>query len=98
MKNLKLYSWELMFKSMIDKIRHAELVILKKMAYFSTLHEFIMNINPFLVSAISFGTFILLNDNEQLNAEKTFVTIALFNALRHPLHHLPCTLSNCVQV
>jgi ATP-binding cassette subfamily C (CFTR/MRP) protein 1 len=60
-----------------------------------------MNINPFIVSMISFGTFILLNDKEngeELTAEKTFVTIALFNALRHPLYNLPNTLSNCIQV
>jgi ATP-binding cassette subfamily C (CFTR/MRP) protein 1 len=99
----KFYAWELSFTSLIEKIRQSELRILSKILYLKTLSEFLMNTSPFIVSLLSFGTFILLNDNdkvngEQLTAEKTFVTIALFNALRHPLYNLPNTISNCIQV
>lgn len=50
------------------------------------------------VSAVSFGMFILINRNNVLNAEKAFVSLSLFNALKQPLTMLPTTISNIIQV
>jgi ABC-type multidrug transport system fused ATPase/permease subunit len=96
-KVVKLYAWELSFNVVINKIRDSELGILKLINYLNGISGFSLSIMPFLVSVVSFGCYILIN-NEPLNAEKTFVSLALFNTLKQPLFILPQTISNIIQV
>ena len=44
---------------------------------------------PTLVGLISFGTYVLIDKSNQLNATKVFVTISYINKLRLPLTVLP---------
>jgi ABC-type multidrug transport system fused ATPase/permease subunit len=96
-KVVKLYGWELSFNFVINKIRANELRILKLINYLNGVSGFSLSIMPFLVSVASFGAYLLLN-KEPLTAEKTFVSLALFNTLKQPLFILPQTLSNIIQV
>ncbi len=96
-KVVKLYGWELSFNSVINKIRVNELRLLKLINYLNGISGFSLSTMPFLVSVVSFGCYLLLNE-EPLNAEKTFVSLALFNTLKQPLFILPQTLSNIIQV
>ncbi|XP_028034266.1 multidrug resistance-associated protein 1 isoform X2 [Bombyx mandarina] len=96
-KVLKMYAWEPSFEDQILQIRNKEMHVLKQTAYLNSATSFIWSCAPFLVSLMSFGCFVLVNDKETLDSEKAFVALSLFNILRFPLSMLPNVISNVVQ-
>ncbi|KAM3916374.1 multidrug resistance-associated protein 1-like isoform 2-T3 [Leptodactylus fuscus] len=96
-KVLKLYAWELAFKEKVLGIRQEELKVLKKSAYLSAVGTFTWVCAPFLVALSTFAVFVLIDKNNVLDAEKAFVSLALFNILRFPLNMLPMVISSMVQ-
>ncbi|CAJ0967200.1 unnamed protein product [Ranitomeya imitator] len=96
-KVLKLYAWELAFKEKVLGIRQEELKVLKKSAYLSAVGTFTWVCAPFLVALSTFAVYVLSDDNNVLDAEKAFVSLALFNILRFPLNMLPMVISSMVQ-
>ncbi len=51
---------------------------------------------PFLVSLVTFATYVLSDPNNVLDSEKAFVSLSLFNILNFPLSMLPMMLMNVV--
>ncbi|CAB3223726.1 unnamed protein product [Arctia plantaginis] len=98
MKVLKMYAWETSFQEHLLKIRNKELSILKKMVYFNSITAFLWFSTPFLVSLMTFGCYVLINDTEVLDSKKAFVALSLFNILRYPMTILPNVLSNAIQL
>ncbi|XP_063822466.1 multidrug resistance-associated protein 1 isoform X1 [Ostrinia nubilalis] len=96
-KVLKMYAWEPSFEEQILKIRNKEMYVLKQAAYLNSATSFIWSCAPFLVSLMSFGCFVLVNDTRALDAKTAFVALSLFNILRFPLSMLPNVISNVVQ-
>uniref|UniRef100_A0A665WLN5 Multidrug resistance-associated protein 1 n=1 Tax=Echeneis naucrates TaxID=173247 RepID=A0A665WLN5_ECHNA len=96
-KVLKLYAWELAFKDKVSEIRESELRVLKKAAYLGAVSTFTWVCAPFLVALSTFTVYILINKNNVLDAQKAFVSLALFNILRFPLNMLPMVISSMVQ-
>ncbi|XP_058792374.1 multidrug resistance-associated protein 1 isoform X5 [Phymastichus coffea] len=96
-KVLKLYAWEPSFEEQILNIRNKEIKVLKEAAYLNAGTSFIWSCAPFLVSLVSFATFILIDDTHILDSETAFVSLSLFNILRFPLSMLPMMISNVVQ-
>ncbi|XP_066545949.1 multidrug resistance-associated protein 1 isoform X1 [Amia ocellicauda] len=96
-KVLKLYAWELAFKGKVLKIRDSELNVLKKAAYLSAVSTFTWVCTPFLVALSTFAVYVLVDDTNVLDAQKAFVSLALFNILRFPLNMLPMVISSMVQ-
>ncbi|XP_045495079.1 multidrug resistance-associated protein 1 isoform X4 [Colias croceus] len=96
-KVLKMYAWEPSFEEQILKIRNKEMNVLKQTAYLNSATSFIWSCAPFLVSLMSFGCFVLVNDTEVLDSKRAFVALSLFNILRFPLSMLPNVISNVVQ-
>ncbi|XP_061382593.1 multidrug resistance-associated protein 1 isoform X5 [Danaus plexippus] len=96
-KVLKMYAWEPSFEAQILKIRNKEMNVLKQTAYLNSATSFIWSCAPFLVSLMSFGCFVLVNDKEVLDSKRAFVALSLFNILRFPLSMLPNVISNVVQ-
>nr|UEO57355.1 ABCC1 [Conogethes punctiferalis] len=96
-KVLKMYAWEPSFEDQILKIRNKEMHVLKQTAYLNSATSFIWSCAPFLVSLMSFGCFVLVNDTEGLDSKRAFVSLSLFNILRFPLSMLPNVISNVVQ-
>lgn len=47
---------------------------------------------------MTFTVFVLSSDKNVLDAETAFVSLTLFNILRHPLTLLPMMISNVIQV
>lgn len=47
---------------------------------------------------VTFAVYVLVDENNVLDAQKAFTSISLFNVLRFPLGFLPLTLSSLVQV
>ncbi|RXN01990.1 Multidrug resistance-associated protein 1 [Acipenser ruthenus] len=97
MKVLKLYAWELAFKNKVLEIRQSELKVLKKIAYLAAISTFTWVCAPFLVALSTFAVYVLVDENNVLDAEKAFVSLALFNILRFPLNMLPMVISSMVQ-
>jgi ATP-binding cassette, subfamily C (CFTR/MRP), member 1 len=83
MKVLKLYAWEPSFEKLIQEIREREMVFIKKAALYNAATECIWSLAPFLVSFVSFMTFVFLGN--QLTPQIAFVSMALFNILRMPM-------------
>ncbi|XP_034047298.1 multidrug resistance-associated protein 1-like [Thalassophryne amazonica] len=96
-KVLKLYAWELAFKNKVSDIRESELRVLKKAAYLSAMSTFTWVCAPFLVALSTFTVYVLIDEGNVLDAQKAFVSLALFNILRFPLNMLPMVISSIVQ-
>nr|CAD7427423.1 unnamed protein product [Timema monikensis] len=97
MKVLKLYAWEPSFEQQVIKIRNKEIKVLKQAAYLNAGTSFIWSCAPFLVSLVTFATFVLSDKNNILDAKTAFVSLSLFNILRFPLSMLPMLITNMVQ-
>ncbi|XP_054614670.1 multidrug resistance-associated protein 1 [Dunckerocampus dactyliophorus] len=96
-KVLKLYAWELAFKGKVSEIRESELQVLKKAAYLGAVSTFTWVCAPFLVALSTFAVYVLVDEHNVLDAQKAFVSLALFNILRFPLNMLPMVISSMVQ-
>ncbi|XP_017727202.1 PREDICTED: multidrug resistance-associated protein 1 isoform X3 [Rhinopithecus bieti] len=96
-KVLKLYAWELAFKDKVLAIRQEELKVLKKSAYLAAVGTFTWVCTPFLVALCTFAVYVTIDKNNILDAQKAFVSLALFNILRFPLNILPMVISSIVQ-
>uniref|UniRef100_A0A8U7P8L9 Multidrug resistance-associated protein 1 n=1 Tax=Corvus moneduloides TaxID=1196302 RepID=A0A8U7P8L9_CORMO len=96
-KVLKLYAWELAFREKVLEIREKELQVLKKSAYLAAMATFTWVCAPFLVALSTFAVYVMINKNNILDAQKAFVSLALFNILRFPLNMLPMVISSIVE-
>lgn len=88
-KVLKLYAWEVAFKKKIDDIRNKEVKDLKKIAYLNACAILLWSCSPFFVALASFACYVLVDENNVLDASTAFVSLSLFNVLRFPLIMLP---------
>ncbi|SPP82092.1 multidrug resistance-associated protein 1 isoform X4 [Drosophila guanche] len=96
-KVLKLYAWEPSFEKQVLDIREKEIATLRSTAYLNASTSFLWSCAPFLVSLVTFATYVLVDENNVLDATKTFVSLSLFNILRFPLTMLPMLITNLVQ-
>ncbi|NXP68542.1 MRP1 protein, partial [Chloropsis cyanopogon] len=96
-KVLKLYAWELAFREKVLEIRQKELQVLKKSAYLAAMATFTWVCAPFLVALSTFSVYVMIDKNNILDAQKAFVSLALFNILRFPLNMLPMVISSIVE-
>ncbi|XP_055876896.1 multidrug resistance-associated protein 1-like isoform X2 [Biomphalaria glabrata] len=96
-KVLKLYAWEGSFEEKVLDIRNKELKVLRKSAYLNAVSSFFWTCAPVLVSLTTFAVYVLSSTDNVLNAEKAFVSLALFNILRFPLSMVPNVITNIVQ-
>jgi hypothetical protein len=63
----------------------------------NVVNSFSWTLSPFLVATVTFATYIFIDDNNVLDANKAFVSLTLFNILKAPLTLLPNTISNIIQ-
>ncbi|XP_039213001.1 canalicular multispecific organic anion transporter 1 isoform X2 [Crotalus tigris] len=97
-KILKFFAWELSFQKQVEKIRALELKGLLRFFHLQSVGIFLFSCAPFLVSVATFAVYVMIDENNILDAQKAFTSIALFNILRFPLSMFPLTLSSMVQV
>ncbi|KAM9548886.1 ATP-binding cassette sub-family C member 2 [Guaruba guarouba] len=96
-KILKLFAWEPSFEKRVNEIRARELKDLVNFSYLQSVSVFVFTCAPFLVSLASFAVYVLVDENNILDAQKAFTAISLFNVLRFPMAMLPLVLSSLVQ-
>ncbi|GBM92933.1 Canalicular multispecific organic anion transporter 2 [Araneus ventricosus] len=92
-KVLKLYAWENSFIKEVMSIRCMEVASLRAQAYLNGAVTFVFSSAPFLVSLASFATYVLIDSNNVLDANKAFVSLSLFNILRVPTALLPMIIT-----
>ena len=81
---------------MLD-IREEEISALKTMAYWNSGMTFLWTCAPTIIALASFGTFVLSDPSNILDANTAFVSLTLFNLLRVPLNLLPILMVYLVQ-
>ncbi|KAF3930045.1 hypothetical protein ABW19_dt0202750 [Dactylella cylindrospora] len=96
MKSIKLYAWGNAFMGKLSDIRNRELKTLRKMGVTQAFANFTWSTTPFLVSCITFTTFVLVQD-KPLTTEIVFPALTLFNLLTFPLAMLPMVISMIVE-
>ncbi|XP_069944054.1 ATP-binding cassette sub-family C member 3-like isoform X2 [Cherax quadricarinatus] len=96
-KVLKLYAWETSFASMVEEVRDKEISLLKKLAFLQIINSFVFNFTPYMVALASFSTYLLVSEDNVLNAEKAFVSLALLNLMRIPIIQMPTVISQLIQ-
>eukprot|EP01084_Bolivina_argentea_P028756 53396_1 len=90
MKIVKMYAWELSFGRKITGIRNEELVVLRCYVWWYVAMIVFWTFAPTLVSLASFAAYTAAGHD--LDAEKAFTSIALFNLLNFPLSALPMVI------
>ena len=97
-KVLKMYAWEKSFIQKIGNIRKLEVDVLRCVQYIDGLMFLVWNSAPFLVAIGSFLTYVLIDpQNNILDAQKSFVTLSLFNSLQAPFFLIPYSVVSVVQ-
>lgn len=94
---LKLYAWEPSFEESVHVVRDGEVAVLRKAAIFNSGTFFIWSMAPFLVSLASFATYVMVDENNVLDADTAFVSLALFNILRFPMALFPMVITFMMQ-
>ncbi|XP_061394491.1 multidrug resistance-associated protein 1 isoform X14 [Musca vetustissima] len=88
-KVLKLYAWEPSFEKQVLEIREKEIATLKSTAYLNASTSFLWSCAPFLISLVTFATYVLLDEENVLTPTKVFVGLSLFETMNIPLITLP---------
>ena len=95
---IKFYGWEISFIELVKKLRGRELTNLIKTSLVSTLSHLTLSIASFVVAGVSFATFILIDENNQLDPSTAFVSLTLINMLRNHLRQIPRILTILVNL
>lgn len=97
-KVIKFYGWEKSFQDIIENIRQKELGLLKSMFILDAGQRFTFWCSPVIVSVASFAAFVLIDENNVLDASTAFVSMSLFNLMRIPMTLLPDIISAVINV
>ncbi|KAL8029181.1 hypothetical protein ABFX02_14G211400 [Erythranthe guttata] len=95
MRILKSQAWEERYRVMLEEMRSVEFKYLKKALYSQAFITFIFWSSPIFVSAITFGTCVLLGG--QLTAGSVLSALATFRILQEPLRNFPDLVSMMAQ-
>ncbi|XP_062269512.1 multidrug resistance-associated protein 1-like [Platichthys flesus] len=96
-KILKFYSWEEAFLRRVGVLRDGELNALKKSQILYSVSLASFNSSSFLIALSVFGVYILYDEQNVLDAQKIFVSVALINILKSPLSQLPFAMNTTMQ-
>ncbi|XP_071113608.1 multidrug resistance-associated protein 1-like [Haliotis cracherodii] len=96
-KILKLYAWEPSFKGKITDVRENELKGLWKISILHAMMMFIFTLAPYLVTLVTFLTYIYTAPGHYLSPKTAFVAVALLNNLRFAMLVLPEIIADFVR-
>ncbi|PSR89727.1 ABC transporter C family member 5 like [Actinidia chinensis var. chinensis] len=95
MRILKLQAWEDRYRVKLEEMRNVEFKWLRKALYSQAFITFIFWSSPIFVSAVTFGTSILLGG--ELTAGSVLSALATFRILQEPLRNFPDLVSMMAQ-
>ncbi|XP_062841068.1 multidrug resistance-associated protein 1 [Trichomycterus rosablanca] len=96
-KILKFYAWEKAFERKILNFREKELAAMKTSQILYSVSIASFNSSTFLVAFTMFSVYVSIHEENVLDAEKIFVSMALINILKTPLSQLPFSISTITQ-
>ncbi|XP_041666846.1 multidrug resistance-associated protein 1-like [Cheilinus undulatus] len=96
-KILKFYAWEEAFLRRVLVLRDGELNALKKSQILHSISLSSFNSSSFLIALSVFGVYVMMDEQNVLDAQKIFVSMALINILKTPLSQLPFAMSTTMQ-
>ncbi|KAI0216331.1 Multidrug resistance-associated protein 1, partial [Lamellibrachia satsuma] len=96
-KVLKLYAWEVPFRERILEKRKNELEVLQTAAFMEAGSAISWFMAPYLVALGTFSVYVLSSPENVLDANKAFVSLALFNIMKFPMSKLPATITSSVE-
>ncbi|XP_042233575.1 multidrug resistance-associated protein 1-like isoform X2 [Homarus americanus] len=96
-KVLKLYAWEGSFAAKVEEVRKKEMKLLTNLGILQSINSFIFNVTPYMVALVTFTTYLLVSEDNILNAQKAFVSLSLFNIMRFPIIQMPTVISQIIQ-
>ncbi|RNA37460.1 multidrug resistance-associated 1 isoform X3, partial [Brachionus plicatilis] len=96
-KVIKFYGWEVSFQKIVNKIRSDEMKYFSRNAIAGIITSFTWASAPFIVAAVSYATFVLVSEENNLDPSTAFVSLTLFYLIRFPLALLPQTITMVVQ-
>lgn len=96
-KVIKFYGWEVSFQKIVNKIRSDEMKYFSRNALAGIITSFTWASAPFIVAAVSYATFVLVSEENNLDPSTAFVSLTLFYLIRFPLALLPQTITMVVQ-
>ncbi|XP_041825781.1 multidrug resistance-associated protein 1-like [Melanotaenia boesemani] len=96
-KILKFYSWEEAFLRRVNTLRDGELDALKTSQILYSISLASFNSSSFLIALSVFAVYVLIDEQNVLDAQKIFVSVALINILKSPLSQLPFAMSTTMQ-
>ncbi|KAK4787178.1 hypothetical protein SAY86_011011 [Trapa natans] len=95
MKVLKLYAWEIHFKSVIERLRSVEEKWLSAVQLRKAYNTFLFWSSPVLVSTATFGTCYFLN--VPLYASNVFTFVATLRLVQDPIRSIPDVIGIVIQ-
>lgn len=95
---MKFFCTELSFENLINKSRLLELKVINKNGFMQGFTRFFWFSAAFMVSVVSFGTFVLIDPNNKLDVINLFVSIYLFDLIKFIINLGPIALSSPVKV
>ncbi|XP_026426274.1 ABC transporter C family member 10-like [Papaver somniferum] len=95
MKVLKLYAWEMYFKSVIERLRKEEVKILKASQLPKAYNVCLFWISPVLVSSATFVCCYFIE--VPLNAKNVFTFIASLRIVQEPIRQTPDIIAMCIR-
>ncbi|PVD37119.1 hypothetical protein C0Q70_04114 [Pomacea canaliculata] len=96
-KVVKLYAWEPSLERRVNDVRDQEISSLLKVALLHMVLGLCWSIVPFLVTLATYGTFVLVENDNFLTTSDAFVIMSLFQILAPPLDYLSLLISFTVQ-
>ncbi|XP_059143047.1 multidrug resistance-associated protein 1-like isoform X2 [Physella acuta] len=92
-KALKLYAWESSFHNRVQGVRASEIAMLLKIAVFYVVTGVCWNLAGYLMTLLTFATYLWIDPENFLDPGKAFMTLSLFNILRTPLDFMASIIS-----
>ena len=97
MKAIKIYAWEEAVQGRIENVREEEMNCLRKATLLNLAAQVIWTAAPVFITLITFGVYLALDPDNDLDAGKAFVSLVLFGILRLALVMLPNSIAGVVQ-
>ena len=94
----KKIGWEISFINLVEKLRVKELTNLIQTSLLSTLSSLVFGISTFVIAGVSFATYILIDENNQLDPSTAFVSLTLINMLRNQLTFFPYIITGLINL
>ena len=97
MRVIKLYGWEPSFISQVQHIRGEEEKDMLKFAWVNAITSLVFTMLPYIALLSSFATFIFMDSNNILTAEKAFVTLSYMGQLSMQIIAIPMIIVSLIQ-